>query len=90
MSLVDHLPELRRRLVIALVAVAVGVPLGVAVGRTVWRWFADSLFVAAPAETPWVWVAVATPAIVVLANLVAAIPGRSAGRTSAALVLRDD
>ena len=75
--------------VIALTALAVGAPLGIVLGRAVWRWFAGGLDTSAPAETPWTWLAVALVATVVLANLVAAIPGRSAARTRPAVILRD-
>ena len=45
--------------VIALAALAVGAPLGIALGRAVWRWFAGGLYASAPAETPWMWLVVA-------------------------------
>jgi predicted lysophospholipase L1 biosynthesis ABC-type transport system permease subunit len=75
---------------IALTALLVGAPLGIALGRSVWRWFADNLDVSAPPETPWLWVVVAVAATIILANLVAALPGRSAARTPPAIVLRDE
>lgn len=74
---------------IALTALAIGAPLGLVLGRAVWQRFADGLGASAPAETPWMWLVVALVATVVLANLVAAIPGRSAARTSPAVILRD-
>ncbi len=76
--------------IIALAALVIGSPLGVAFGRAVWRWFADGLGAAAPPETPWLWIGVAVVATVVLANVVAAVPGRSAARTRPAIVLRDE
>ena len=60
---------------IALVALAVGAPLGIALGRAVWRWFAGGLYASAPAETPWTWLVLAPIATLLLANLVAAVPG---------------
>jgi hypothetical protein len=75
--------------VIALTALAVGAPLGIVLGRVIWRWFADGLHAVAPAETPWMWLVVVLVATVVLANVVAAIPGRSAARTSPAEILHD-
>ena len=75
---------------IALTALAVGAPLGIALGRSVWRWFAHDLDVAAPPETPWLWLIVTLLATIILANLVAAVPGRSAARTPPAIVLRDE
>lgn len=76
--------------VIAAAALTVGAPLGIALGRTVWRWFADGLGVPAPAETPGIWLAVVTAATMVVANLVAAVPGRSAARTAPATILREE
>jgi hypothetical protein len=76
--------------VIAVAALAVGTPLGLALGRLVWQRFARGLDVAAPFETPWRWLLVALLGAVVLANLVAAVPGRLAARTQPALVLRDE
>ncbi|HWM22927.1 MAG TPA: FtsX-like permease family protein, partial [Ilumatobacteraceae bacterium] len=76
--------------VIALTALAIGAPLGIALGRAVWRRFASGLDASAPAETPWIWLAVAVVATFVLANVVAAIPGRSAARTHPAIILRDE
>jgi ABC-type lipoprotein release transport system permease subunit len=76
--------------VVALAALAVGTPLGIALGRSVWRWFAQDLDVAAPPQTAWLWLIVTVVATVILANLVAAVPGRSAARTRPAVALRDE
>lgn len=76
--------------VIALTALVIGIPVGVALGRAVWRSFADGLGTAASAETPWPWLVLAAVATVVLANVVAAVPGRSAARTRPAIVLHDE
>ena len=76
--------------VIAIVALVVGAPLGIALGRAVWRWFARGLHTSAPAETPLLWLVVAFLAAMLLANLVAAVPGRSAARTPPAVILRDE
>ena len=76
--------------VIALARCFIGAPLGIALGRAVWRWFAGGLHAAAPAETPWTWLAVAALTTLAVANLVAAIPGRSAARTSPAIILREE
>jgi FtsX-like permease family len=75
--------------VITLTALVVGLPLGVAIGRAVWRSFADGLHAAAPAETQWVWLLAAVLASLGVANLVAAIPSRTASRTSPAETLRE-
>ena len=74
---------------VAVTALAFGAPLGIVLGRLIWRWFAVGLDVSAPPETPWKWLIVVLVATVLLANLVAAIPGRSAARTRPTTVLRD-
>ena len=73
---------------IAVVAVVVGVPLGVAVGRTLWSVLARSIGVVAEPSVAWLAVALALPVLVLGANLVAAVPAWLAGRTRPAAVLR--
>jgi ABC-type lipoprotein release transport system permease subunit len=74
----------------ALVAVGLlfGVPLGLAVGRTVWRVVADDL----PTQyvTPWAaWaMLLVAPVALLLANVLAAVPGRRAARMHVAQILR--
>jgi hypothetical protein len=76
--------------VAAIVGVAIGLPLGVALGRWLWSLFARNIYVVPhPTVSSWVLVGVAFGALA-LANLVAAIPGFIAGRTPAALVLRNE
>jgi hypothetical protein len=74
--------------VIAAGGVIVGVPVGIAVGRWLWVLFAHSLSAVPDPVIPVASVALAAVAALVLANLVAALPGRSAARTPAALLLR--
>jgi hypothetical protein len=70
--------------------IVVGIPLGIALGRWLWTLFAQEIG-AVPAPTvPMWWVAVAGLAAIILANVVAAVPGRSAARTPTALVLHDE
>ncbi len=76
--------------VVAIVAAALGVPFGIALGRLVWGWFEAGLHAAAPAETPWSWAVLTVPGMLLVANVVAAIPGRAAARTSPATFLRND
>ena len=74
-----------------LVAVALlGIPIGIALGRWAWISLASQLGIAADPRIPATTVALTIPAALLLANLVAAIPARSAARTSAALVLRTE
>jgi hypothetical protein len=73
---------------LAVVAVAAGVPLGMAAGRWVWRLFADQLGVASEPVVPVVAALLLVPATVVAANLIALGPALSAARTRPASVLR--
>jgi len=74
----------------AAVGIVVGIPLGIAIGRQLWILFAHSIAVVpdpiAPIPT---LIAIAVGAIV-FANLVAVFPGRTAARTSTAIVLRSE
>jgi hypothetical protein len=74
--------------VIAAGGVVVGIPLGIALGRWLWIVFARELSAVPDPVIPAASVALAALAALVLANLVAALPGRAAARTPAALLLR--
>jgi ABC-type antimicrobial peptide transport system permease subunit len=74
--------------VIALIGLLVGVPAGIAFGRLLWLAFAHELSAVPDPVVPAGSIALAALAALVLANLVAALPGRSAARTPAAIVLR--
>jgi hypothetical protein len=74
--------------VIAVGGVIVGVPVGIAAGRWLWILFAHSLSAVPDPVIPAASVALAALAALVLANLIAALPGRAAARTPAALLLR--
>jgi hypothetical protein len=73
---------------VAAVGLLVGVPLGVAVGRFGWNVFAENLGVVPEAVTPIGLTLLVVPASIVLANLIAVLPGWTAARTQPALVLR--
>ena len=75
---------------VAAVAVAAGLPLGLAAGRWAWRLFADQLGVPPRPVTPLAAVAALVPATVLLANAVAALPGLLAARTRPAAALRTE
>ncbi|MGB8197947.1 MAG: FtsX-like permease family protein [Acidimicrobiales bacterium] len=67
-----------------------GIPLGILAGRWLWTLFANKIYaVPRPTEPVLSLVIVAFTALV-LANVVAALPGRSAARTSTAQVLRGE
>ena len=73
---------------IAVIAVLVGAPLGIAAGRLAWSVLASSIgFLSEPA-VGWLAVGLALPVLLVGANLVAAVPAWFAGRTRPAAVLR--
>jgi predicted lysophospholipase L1 biosynthesis ABC-type transport system permease subunit len=72
----------------AVVAIAIGVPLGVAGGRWLWSLFARELgLLAEPVVVPTVVVSAAV-ATVAAANIAALVPARTAARVRAATVLR--
>jgi hypothetical protein len=73
---------------IALVGLVIGVPAGIAFGRFLWLAFAHELSAVPAPVVPAGSIVLAALAALVLANLVAALPGRAAARTPAAIVLR--
>jgi hypothetical protein len=74
--------------VVAVGGVVIGVPLGIAAGRWLWLAFAHQLSAVPDPVIPAVPIALAALAALILANVVAALPGRSAARTPAGLLLR--
>jgi ABC-type antimicrobial peptide transport system permease subunit len=70
------------------VALLIGLPVGTAVGRVLWRVFANQLGALAEPVTPSVPLLVTIPAAILLANLIAAAPAVIAGRMKPAVVLR--
>jgi ABC-type antimicrobial peptide transport system permease subunit len=67
----------------------VGLPLGVAAGRWAWTLLAQG-FAIQPVAVLSPGLLLAIPAVLLLANAVAAIPARTAARTRAAVVLRTE
>jgi hypothetical protein len=76
--------------VAAIIGVLVGVPAGIALGRWLWTLFARAIYAVPEPSVPVTEVVLVALGALVLANLVAAIPGRIAARTSTALVLRTE
>lgn len=74
--------------VAAIVGSAVGIPLGIALGRWLWTAFARQIYAVPQPAVPVVSVVLLPLCALVLVNLVAALPGWSAARTPAALALR--
>jgi hypothetical protein len=66
----------------------VGAPLGVALGRWLWELFAREIDAVPDPSVPVLPVLLVALGALVLANLVAAVPGRIAARTPANLALR--
>ncbi len=73
---------------LAVLALLIGLPLGIAVGRWSWELFAGGLGIPADAITPVPVVLLMVPAVVLVANAVAVWPARSGARLSPARVLR--
>lgn len=71
-------------------ALAVGLPLGLALGRWLWRAIADQLGIEAEPRLPIVAVLVMIPAALAVANVAAAVPGWLAARVRPAEVLRTE
>jgi hypothetical protein len=73
---------------IAVIGLVIGVPAGVAAGRWLWLAFANQLSAVPDPVVPAASIGLAALAALIVANLVAALPGRTAARTRAALLLR--
>jgi putative ABC transport system permease protein len=74
--------------VAAIVGSAVGIPLGIALGRWLWTAFARQIYAVPQPAVPVISLILLPLCALALVNLVAAFPGRSAARTPAALALR--
>ena len=68
----------------------VGVPVGIALGRFLWDLFAHQISVVPDPTVPGLLVILIVVGALALANIVAVVPGRVAGRTPAALLLRTE
>jgi ABC-type lipoprotein release transport system permease subunit len=75
---------------LASVALLIGLPLGVMGGRWGWNVFADRLGVVPDPIVPAVTILLIAPAAVLIANLIAVLPGRIASRLRPAPVLRTE
>jgi len=75
--------------VLGLIALVIGVPVGIVAGRTTYRVFADRLGLVATPSMPIVVVAALAIAVLVLVNVSAALPARWATRVSASVLLHD-
>jgi ABC-type lipoprotein release transport system permease subunit len=75
---------------LAAAALGAGLPLGVLVGRWAWDLFAVSAGVGQEADVPVSLVLLVIPAMLLVANLIAAFPGWTAARIRPALILRTE
>jgi ABC-type lipoprotein release transport system permease subunit len=72
------------------IALVVGIPLGIATGRWIWTLFAENLGVVVEPQVPWLAIVLLVPIAIVIANLIARWPAGIAARTPAATVLRSE
>jgi predicted lysophospholipase L1 biosynthesis ABC-type transport system permease subunit len=75
---------------VVIAGLVVGVPLGIALGRWLWTRFATGLDVVADPSVPWSTILLISVALVVVANVVAMVPGRLASRTAIGPSLQAD
>ncbi|MBV8980326.1 MAG: ABC transporter permease [Acidimicrobiia bacterium] len=75
---------------VAVVALVLGIPLGVILGRVSWRWVADSTPLLYVPPIAALAIVIAIPAAILLANALAAYPARRAAGVRPAEVLRTE
>jgi putative ABC transport system permease protein len=75
---------------LVVVALAIGVPLGISLGRWVWTRFASDLGVIVDVRVPVPTLLLVVGGALVIANLVAAVPAWLAARTRPAIALRSE
>jgi hypothetical protein len=73
---------------VALVGVVVGIPIGIVLGRMLWDLFARQIYAVPLASVPVAEIAMVAVGALILANIVALVPGRLAARTATASLLR--
>lgn len=75
---------------LALVSLAIGIPLGIAAGRLVWRLVVDGFAGHLESTIPVLALLCVTALWLIVANMVAALPARAAARTNPATILREE
>jgi ABC-type lipoprotein release transport system permease subunit len=70
------------------VALLIGLPLGIVLGRVVWTFFAEQLGTVPESVYPSVSLLLTIPAAILLANVIATVPAFIAARMKPAVVLR--
>jgi len=68
----------------------IGVPIGIIIGRWLWTRFAHEIYAVPQPTIPTLSIIYVVAGALILANLVAAIPGLQAARTPSALLLHTD
>jgi ABC-type lipoprotein release transport system permease subunit len=76
--------------IIGVIALAIGIPLGVVVGRQVWRTLADSLSFVYVGPLAWLVMVALVPIALLLLGAMAVWPARAAARLRTAEVLRTE
>jgi ABC-type lipoprotein release transport system permease subunit len=75
---------------LVVMALLIGIPVGIACGRLAWVIFARQIGILAVTDVPLPYLALLVAAAIALAVAIAAAPGESAARTRPALVLRSE
>ena len=75
---------------LAVFSLLVGVPLGIAAGRTAWALFANELGIGTSSLVPGTRIALLIPAVLLIALVVAAVPAWSASRRRPGTALRSE
>jgi putative ABC transport system permease protein len=71
-------------------ALLIGIPVGIVAGRLAWVAFTTSLGIPPDATVPGAPLAIAALVALLVANAIAAVPGRAVGREEPASLLRTD
>lgn len=75
---------------VVIVSLVVALPLGIALGRWTWTLLADDLGVVVRPQVPWLTLTAVVGGALILANVIALIPGQIAARTHPATDLRSE
>ena len=75
---------------VGVLALVIGVPLGIIGGRWAWGLLADDLGTLSEPKVPILAIVIGIPAVVLLCNAVAYVPGRIASRMKPAAILRSE
>ena len=73
----------------SIVALVVGIPLGIAAGRWTWNLVASGIGSVSPPIVPVALIVLSIPATLAVANLIAVLPGRKAAHVAPATVMRN-